>query len=186
MIARLAGWWSGSTEVAWRRSRLLRGGDASQRMMRPLGPGSSPRRRTQRTDARTGPLPGRSRPCNGVCAGRGCAEWGAWDSERGFWRFVRARLGHLFPRAVDQSQFNRRRGAFYPALARIRRALVGRLGVALERERFLDTKPVPVMALERYGDRGLVSDGRPRSAGARPGDSTTAASSPCSRSRSAA
>ena len=29
-----------------------------------------------------------------------CAEWGAWDSERGFWRFACQRLRHLFPRLV--------------------------------------------------------------------------------------
>jgi hypothetical protein len=28
-----------------------------------------------------------------------CAEWGPWDSERGFWRFARRRLRH---RAPDQ------------------------------------------------------------------------------------
>ena len=26
-----------------------------------------------------------------------CAEWGPWDSERGFWRFACQRLRHLFP-----------------------------------------------------------------------------------------
>jgi hypothetical protein len=89
-----------------------------------------------------------------------CAEWGAWDSERAFWRFASARLRHLFPRLVDQSEFNRRRRALYPALAAIQRALAEQLGVALERERILDTKPVPVMLLKRHDERGLVFDGQ--------------------------
>ena len=85
-----------------------------------------------------------------------CAEWGPWDSERGFWRFVCQRLGHLFPRLVDQSEFNRRRRSLYPALATIQRAVAERLGVHLERERLLDTKPVVVMVLKRHDDRGLL------------------------------
>jgi hypothetical protein len=88
-----------------------------------------------------------------------CAEWGAWDSERGFWRFACRRLRHLFPRLVDQSEFNRRRRALYPALAAIQRAVAQRLGADLERERLLDTKPVAVMVLKRRDDRGLSFDG---------------------------
>jgi len=89
-----------------------------------------------------------------------CAEWGRWDSERGFWRFVCGRLRHLFPRLVDQSEFNRRRRSLYPALAAIQRAVAERLGAHLERERLLDTKPVGVMVLKRRDDRGLTFDGR--------------------------
>jgi hypothetical protein len=89
-----------------------------------------------------------------------CAEWGAWDSERGFWRFARRRLRHLFPRLVDQSEFNRRRRSLYPALAAIQRAVAERLGAHLERERLLDTKPVAVMVLKRHDDRGLAFDGK--------------------------
>src|SRR5919201_3037112 len=89
-----------------------------------------------------------------------CAEWGPWDSERGFWRFACKRLRHLFPRLLDQSEFNRRRRSLYPALAAIQRAVAERLGAGLERERLLDTKPVAVMVLKRHDDRGLVFDGR--------------------------
>lgn len=89
-----------------------------------------------------------------------CAEWGAWDSERGFWRFACQRLRHLFPRLVDQSEFNRRRRSLYPALAAIQRAVAERLGAHLERERLLDTKPVAVMVLKRHDERGLTFDGR--------------------------
>jgi hypothetical protein len=89
-----------------------------------------------------------------------CAEWGPWDSERGFWRFTRQHLGHLFPRLVDQSEFNRRRRSLYPALAAIQRAIAERLGAHLERERLLDTKPVAVMVLKRHDDRGLAFDGQ--------------------------
>src|SRR5918997_6580791 len=89
-----------------------------------------------------------------------CAEWGAWDSERGFWRFARKRLRHLFPRLVDQSEFNRRRRSLYPALTEIQRAVARKLGADLERERLLDTKPVAVMVLKRHDDRGLAFDGK--------------------------
>jgi hypothetical protein len=89
-----------------------------------------------------------------------CAEWGPWHSERGFWRFACGRLRHLFPRLVDQSEFNRRRRSLYPALAAIQRAVARRLGADLERERLLDTKPVAVMVLKRHDDRGLVFDGQ--------------------------
>ena len=89
-----------------------------------------------------------------------CAEWGAWDSERGFWRSARGRLRHLFPRLVEQSEFNRRRRALYPALAAIQRAVARKLGAHLERERLLDTKPVAVMVLKRHDDRGLLFDGK--------------------------
>jgi DDE family transposase len=89
-----------------------------------------------------------------------CAEWGPWDSERAFWRFVCLRLRHLFPRLVDQSEFNRRRRSLYPALAAIQRAVAERLGAHLERERLLDTKPVAVMVLKRHDDRGLAFDGK--------------------------
>ena len=89
-----------------------------------------------------------------------CAEWGTWDSERAFWRFASRRLRHLFPRLVDQSEFNRRRRSLYPALAAIQRAVAERLGADLERERLLDTKPVAVMVLKRHDDRGLTFDGQ--------------------------
>ena len=89
-----------------------------------------------------------------------CAEWGPWDSERGFWRFARGRLGQLFPRLVDQSGFNRRRRSLYPALAAVQRAVAARLGADLERERLLDTQPVAVMVLKRHDDRGLAFDGK--------------------------
>ena len=89
-----------------------------------------------------------------------CAEWGPWDSERGFWRFACLRLRHLFPRLIDQSEFNRRRRSLYPALAAVQRAITERLGVELERERLLDTKPLAVLLLKRHDDRGLVFDGK--------------------------
>lgn len=82
-----------------------------------------------------------------------CAQWGLWDSERGFGRFAAKHLRHLFPRLLDQSQFNRRRRALYPALTQ-------RLGVDLERERLLDTKPVSVRLLKPHDDRVLIYDGR--------------------------
>jgi hypothetical protein len=61
---------------------------------------------------------------------------------------------------VGQSEFNRRRRALYPALAALQRALAERLGADSERERILDTKPVPVMLLKRHDARGLLFDGQ--------------------------
>ena len=107
---------------------------------------------------RPGPAPSLSD--SGVLALAICAEWGPWDSERGFWRFARERLRHLFPRLIEQSEFNRRRRSLYPALAAVQRAVAGRLGADLARERLLDTKPVAVMVLKRHDDRGLLFDGK--------------------------
>jgi DDE family transposase len=107
---------------------------------------------------RPGPVPALSD--SEVLALAICAEWGPWDSERGFWRFACRRLRHLFPRLVDQSEFNRRRRALYPALAAIQRAVAERMGGDLERERLLDTKPVAVLVLKRHDDRGLTFDGK--------------------------
>jgi len=69
------------------------------------------------------------------------------------------RLRHLFPRLVDYAEFNRRRRSLYPALAAVQRAVAQGLGADLERERLLDTGPVPVMVLKRHDDRGLLFDG---------------------------
>ena len=88
-----------------------------------------------------------------------CAEWGPWESERAFYRFVRKRLRPLFPRLVSYPEFNRRRRSLYPALAAIQRGLARRLGADLERERLLDTVPVPVMVLKRHDAEGLTFDG---------------------------
>ena len=89
-----------------------------------------------------------------------CAEWGPWDSERAFYRVVRRRLRPLFPRLVSYPEFNRRRRSLYPALAAIQRGIAQRLGADLQRERLLDTVPVPVMVLKRHDDRGLDFGGR--------------------------
>ena len=89
-----------------------------------------------------------------------CCAWGPWDSERAFYRFVRKRLRPLFPRLVSYPEFNRRRRSLYPALAAIQRGLARRLGADLERERLLDTVPVPVMVLKRHDAEGLTFDGR--------------------------
>jgi Transposase DDE domain len=88
-----------------------------------------------------------------------CAAWGAWDSERAFYRFARRRLRPLFPRLVSYPEFNRRRRSLYPALAAVQRGVAQRLGADLQRERLLDTVPVPVMVLKRHDDGGLAFDG---------------------------
>jgi hypothetical protein len=78
-----------------------------------------------------------------------------FEMERSFLSFAASNLRHLFPRLLDQSQFNRRVRALGGALERIRRQAVGELGAGWERYQLLDTTPVPVMKLCRFGRTSL-------------------------------
>lgn len=67
-----------------------------------------------------------------------------WDQETealGHWRHHRA----LFPVQPERSRFNRRRRHLAAALDAVRRALLGRLDLALDRQCAIDSLPVPVM-----------------------------------------
>lgn len=72
-----------------------------------------------------------------------------FDAERAFLNFASGNLRHLFPRLLDQSQFNRRVRALTWAMERIRREALQEMGAYLERYQLLDTTALPVMKLCR-------------------------------------
>lgn len=78
-----------------------------------------------------------------------------FETERAFLSFADGNLRHLFPRLLDQSQFNRRVRTLAWALELIRRAALQEVGTFFERSRLLDTTPVPVMKLCRCGRTSL-------------------------------
>ncbi|MBI3659086.1 IS982 family transposase [Candidatus Acetothermia bacterium] len=78
-----------------------------------------------------------------------------FETERAFLSFAAGNLRHLFPRLLDQSQFNRRARALVWALERIRRQALQELGACWERYRLVDTAPVPVMKLCRFSRTSL-------------------------------
>jgi len=72
-----------------------------------------------------------------------------FPSERQFVEFLRANYLDLFPKLLDQSQFNRRARDVAPLLEGFRQSCLVELGVTLVNDGLLDTKPVPVMGYRR-------------------------------------
>lgn len=72
-----------------------------------------------------------------------------FPSERQFVEYVRANYLALFPKLLEQSQFNRRARAVACLLERFRQDWLLRLGVVLTDAGLLDTKPVPVVGYRR-------------------------------------
>jgi len=72
-----------------------------------------------------------------------------YPGETQFLGFIRANYRALFPRLVDQSQFNRRARNLRGVVERLRQAWVIRLGVVQPPQLLLDTKPIPVMGTRR-------------------------------------
>jgi len=72
-----------------------------------------------------------------------------FPSERQFVEYVRANYLSLFPKLLEQSQFNRRARAIAPLLEEFRQHWLIRLGVTLVCAGLLDTKPVPVVGYRR-------------------------------------
>lgn len=72
-----------------------------------------------------------------------------YPGETQFVAFMRTNYGSLFPRLVDQSQFNRRARNLRWMVEQLRQAWVVRLGVVNPQKLLLDTKPVPVMGYTR-------------------------------------
>jgi len=72
-----------------------------------------------------------------------------FTSERRFVAFVRANYRHLFPKLLDQSQFNRRARHLRGLLDELRKHLAAELGVTFERHFLLDTTPVIVVGYRR-------------------------------------
>ncbi len=72
-----------------------------------------------------------------------------FPSETQFLGFLRANYLALFPKLIDQSQFNRRARALRLLVEELRRSWLGELGVRHQTYFLLDTKPVPVVAVKR-------------------------------------
>jgi hypothetical protein len=76
-----------------------------------------------------------------------------FPSERQFVAYLRANYLDLYPKLLDQSQFNRRARAIAPLLEEFRQHWLVKLGVTLTCEGLLDTKPVPVVGYRRSKKR---------------------------------
>ena len=76
-----------------------------------------------------------------------------FPSERQFVAYLRANHLDLFPKLLDQSQFNRRARAAAPLLEEFRQHWLVRLGLDMVNEGLLDTKPVPVVGYRRNKQR---------------------------------
>jgi hypothetical protein len=72
-----------------------------------------------------------------------------FPSETQFLGFIRANYLDMFPKLLDQSQFNRRARGLRLIVERLRRSWLEDLGVTQQRYFLLDTKPVPVVGVKR-------------------------------------
>lgn len=72
-----------------------------------------------------------------------------YPGEQQFLGFIRANYLSLFPRLLDQSQFNRRVRRLEGLLEELRRSWVQQLGGSFERILVMDSKPVPVVGYTR-------------------------------------
>ncbi len=72
-----------------------------------------------------------------------------FPSETQYIGFIRANYLNLFPRLVDQSQFNRRARAIRLLVEQFRRYWIVRKGWHLGTQYLMDTKPIPVVGFKR-------------------------------------
>jgi hypothetical protein len=72
-----------------------------------------------------------------------------FPGETQFLGFMRANYLALFPKLLDQSQFNRRARGLRLLVEQLRREWIVQLGVLEETQFLLDTKPVPVVGYKR-------------------------------------
>lgn len=72
-----------------------------------------------------------------------------FPGETQFLGFIRANYSPLFPHLLDQSQFNRRARGLRLLVEELRKHWAWMLGVALQTQFLLDTKPVPVVGYKR-------------------------------------
>jgi hypothetical protein len=72
-----------------------------------------------------------------------------YPGEQQFLGFMRANHLDLFPKLLEQSQFNRRARRLEGLIEELRRFWVKQMGANLERTLLLDTKPVPVVGYKR-------------------------------------
>lgn len=76
-----------------------------------------------------------------------------YPGERQFIGFIQANYGDLFPKLVDQAQFNRRVKGLRHCLEQLRVAWLKPLGALDEQYFLVDTKPIPVMGYRRSKKR---------------------------------
>ncbi len=72
-----------------------------------------------------------------------------YPAETQYVEFIRANYLTLFPKLVDQSQFNRRARALRLLVEHLRRFWIVQKGWHLQSDYLLDTKPVPVVGYKR-------------------------------------
>ena len=72
-----------------------------------------------------------------------------FPGENQFLGFIRANYLNLFPKLLDQSQFNRRARDLYLLVEELRKHWAVMLGVTLQTQFLLDAKPVPVVGYKR-------------------------------------
>ena len=80
-------------------------------------------------------------------------EYMPYPSETQFIEFIRANHIALFPKLLDQSQFNRRARALHRLLEELRRYWLAKQGVFQHSCFLLDTKPIPVVGYKRSKHR---------------------------------
>ena len=73
-----------------------------------------------------------------------------YPGEQQFLGFMRANYNRLFPKLLDQSQFNRRARRLEGMLEELRRFWVQQMGDHFERTLVMDTKPIPVVGYKRH------------------------------------
>jgi hypothetical protein len=82
--------------------------------------------------------------------------WCGFQKEAPFLRFIKNNYLYLFPRLLDQSQFNRRARNLCWLLNRLRQELVQQMGALREQVRLIDGTPVHVRHWRRYGKTHLM------------------------------
>jgi hypothetical protein len=73
-----------------------------------------------------------------------------YPAETQYVEFIRANYLPLFPKLLEQSQFNRRARALHCLMEELRRCWIIQKGWHLQTHYLLDTKPVPVLGYKRY------------------------------------
>ncbi len=76
-----------------------------------------------------------------------------FPSEREFLAFIRANYLSLFPKLVDQSQFNRRARGLFLLVEALRNTWINQMGGFDRLDFLLDTKPISVVGFKRYKGR---------------------------------
>jgi hypothetical protein len=80
-------------------------------------------------------------------------EFMPYPSETQFIEFIRANHIAMFPKLLDQSQFNRRARSLHRVLEELRRYWLAKQGVYQHSCFLLDTKPIPVVGYKRSKKR---------------------------------